>query len=183
MGFRDLPGLRRHYAGQASQLINEFYIPVLSQAGYFDSASLVQLAAGLAAFIRHAQDSPGLQTRMRVITGATWSPEDRAAYQRGIEALQESLNYTLVRHFEPTDDESIRLGLPPLGVLKKTISPVISSAPWPGWWPLGCWRCGSPSRSIMPAARTIQGGMARSTIPKPASSTTPTVTSSPFRGQ
>ena len=48
MGFRDLTVLRRHYAGQASQLVNEFYIPVLSQAvrydrqaGYFDSASLV----------------------------------------------------------------------------------------------------------------------------------------------
>ena len=120
MGFRDLTGLGRRYAGQASQLVNEFYLPVLSQAvrydrqaGYFDSASLVQLAAGLAAFIRRAQDFPGLQTRMRVITGATWSPEDRAAYQRGIEALQESLNQTLVRHFEPTDDDCIRLGLPP----------------------------------------------------------------------
>ncbi len=119
IGFRDLTGLRRHYAGQASQLLNEFYIPVLTQAirydrqaGYFDSASLVQLAAGLAAFIRRARDFPGSQTRMRVITGATWSPEDRAAYQRGLEALQESLNHTLVRHFEPTDDECIRLGLP-----------------------------------------------------------------------
>jgi superfamily II DNA/RNA helicase len=120
MGFRDLTGLRRHYAGQASQLVNEFYLPVLSQAvrydrqaGYFDSASLVQLAAGLAAFIRCARDFPWTQTRMRVITGATWSPEDRAAYQRGLEALQESLNHTLVRHFAPTDDDCIRLGLPP----------------------------------------------------------------------
>jgi SNF2-related domain len=120
MGFRDLTGLRRHYAGQASQLVNEFYVPVLSQAvrydrqaGYFDSASLVQLAAGLAAFIRRTRDFPGPQSRMRVITGATWSPEDRAAYQRGLEARQESLNRTLVRHFEPSDDECISLGLPP----------------------------------------------------------------------
>jgi ERCC4-related helicase len=120
MGFRALTGLRRHYAGQASQLVNEFYIPVLSQAvrydrqaGYFDSASLVQLAAGMAAFIRRAHDFPWSQPRIRVITGATWSPEDRAAYQCGLEALQESLNRTLVRHFEPSDDECIRLGLPP----------------------------------------------------------------------
>jgi hypothetical protein len=120
MGFRDLTSLRRQYAGQASQLVNEFYLPVLSQAvrydrqaGYFDSASLVQLAAGLAAFIRRARDFPWTQTRMRVITGAPWSPEDRAAYQRGLEALQESLNHTLVRHFAPTDDDCIRLGLPP----------------------------------------------------------------------
>lgn len=120
MGFRDLAGLRRHYAGQASQLVNEFYVPVLSQAvrydrqaGYFDSASLVQLAAGLAAFIRRAREAPWSQPRMRVITGATWSPEDRAAYQRGVAALQESLNRTLVRHFTPTDEDCIRLGLPP----------------------------------------------------------------------
>lgn len=80
MGFRDLTSLRRHYAGQANQLVNEFYIPVLShavrydrQAGYFDSASLVQLASGLAAFIRRTRTFPGPQTRMRVITGATWS--------------------------------------------------------------------------------------------------------------
>jgi SNF2-related domain len=119
MGFRALAGLRRHYAGQASQLVNEFYLPVLSQAvrydrqaGYFDSASLVQLAAGLAAFIRRARDVPWSQPRMRVITGATWSPEDRTVYQRGLEALQESLNRTLVRHFEPSDDECIRLGVP-----------------------------------------------------------------------
>lgn len=120
MGFRDLSGLRRHYAGQASQLVNEFYVPVLSQAvrydrqaGYFDSASLVQLAAGLAAFIRRVREVPWSQTQMRVITGATWSPEDRAAYQCGVAALQESLNRTLVRHFTPTDEECIRLGLPP----------------------------------------------------------------------
>jgi hypothetical protein len=120
MGFRVLSGLRRHYAGQASQLVNEFYLPILSQAvlydrqaGYFDSASLVQLAAGLAAFIRRARDVPWSQPRMRIITGATWSPEDRTAYQRGLEALQESMNRTLVRHLEPSDDECIRLGLPP----------------------------------------------------------------------
>ena len=120
MGFRALAGLRRHYAGQAGQLVNDFYLPVLSQAvrydrqaGYFDSASLVQLAAGLAAFIRRAQDAPSPQPPIRVITGATWSPEDRTAYQRGLEALQESLNRTLVRHFEPSDEECIRLGLPP----------------------------------------------------------------------
>ena len=53
----------RRYAGQAGQLVNEFYVPVLGQAtrydrqaGYFDSATLVQLASGLAAFIRRVRD-------------------------------------------------------------------------------------------------------------------------------
>ena len=60
MGFRDLPNLRRRYSGQADELANTFYIPVLSQAvsydrqaGYFDSVNLVIAAAGVAAFIRN----------------------------------------------------------------------------------------------------------------------------------
>src|ERR1051325_7221396 len=120
MGFRDLTALRRRYAGQAGQLVNEFYIPVLGQAtrydrqaGYFDSATFVQLASGLAAFLRKVQDLPRSdQPVMRLITGATWSPEDIAAYQRGTEALQISLDRSLVRHFEPSEEECIRLGLP-----------------------------------------------------------------------
>jgi len=121
MSFRDLTALRRRYAGQAGQLVNEFYVPVLGQAtrydrqaGYFDSATLVQLASGLAAFIRRVRDlSRTDRPSMRLITGATWSPEDIAAYQRGVEALHTSLDWSLVRHFEPSEAECIRLGLPP----------------------------------------------------------------------
>src|SRR5437667_5270662 len=122
MGFLDLNNLRRHYAGQASQLVNDFYVPVLGQAarydrqsGYFDSSSLVQVAAGLASFIHHLQTQAPLAAgpAMRLITGATWSENDRAAYLKGIEALKRSLNQTLVKHFEPTEEECIRLGLPP----------------------------------------------------------------------
>lgn len=121
MGFRDLPTLRRRYAGQAGQLVNEFYVPVLGQAmrydrqaGYFDSATLVQLASGLAAFIRRVRDLPrATHPSMRLITGTTWGPEDIAAYQRGVEALHTSLDRSLVRHFAPSEDECIRLGLPP----------------------------------------------------------------------
>jgi superfamily II DNA or RNA helicase len=124
MSFRDLTNLRRYYAGQASQLVNEFYTPALGQAtrydrqsGYFDSASLVQAAAGLAAFLQRLQHSHpsgnGLRHPvMRLVTGATWSEEDRAAYLRGVEALRTTLDRTLVRHLEPNDEECIRLGLP-----------------------------------------------------------------------
>lgn len=123
MPFRDLPQLRRRYAGQAGQLVNEFYVPVLQQsvrydrqAGYFDSASLVQVAAGLAGFIRQLrqlrQIAPATAPPMRLITGATWHPDDVAAYQRGEDSLENSLDKTLLRHFEPSDDECLRLGLP-----------------------------------------------------------------------
>jgi len=124
MGFRALTRLRRHYADQAGRLITDFYVPVLNeavrydrQAGYFDSVSLVQLAAGLAAFIRQlrgqlrALPSQG-RPPMRLITGATWSPDDIEAYQRGQAALSDALEHTLLRHFEPSDAECERLGLP-----------------------------------------------------------------------
>jgi hypothetical protein len=68
MSFVDLTELRRHYSGQAGQLINAFYIPVLResvrydrQAGYFDSASLVQVAAGLAGFIQRLRSLPAVK--------------------------------------------------------------------------------------------------------------------------
>src|SRR5262249_4574264 len=120
MGFRDLTTLRRRYAGQAGQLVNEFYVPVLGQAtrydrqaGYFDSATLVQLASGLAAFIRRVHPPRADRPAMRLITGTTWSPEDIAAYQRGVEALHTSLDHSLGRQFAPAEEECIQLGLPP----------------------------------------------------------------------
>jgi hypothetical protein len=79
-------------AGQASQLVNDFYVPVLGaatrydrQAGYFDSSSLVQVASGLAAFIRRLRMKalPDAGPAMRLITGATLSEDDRAASEVG----------------------------------------------------------------------------------------------------
>ena len=122
MGFRDLVGLQRRYAGQAGRLVNDFYIPALGQAtlydrqsGYFDSAALVQAAAGLAAFIRNVQQRPAPAGRapMRLITGTTWSPEDIDAYRRGLEALQASLERTGPQRLEPTEQACRLLGLPP----------------------------------------------------------------------
>ena len=68
MGLPDLP-LERRYAGQSGQLVNDFYVPVLGQAtrydrqsGYFDSASLVQVAAGLAEFIANVRRAPAARS-------------------------------------------------------------------------------------------------------------------------
>ena len=107
MGLSDLAELKRHYSGQAGKLVNEFYVPVLKcavrydrQAGYFDSSSLVQLASGLAGFIANVRNLPtGEYKPMRLVTGATWTPDDISAYQRGLAALQNSLDHSLIRHF------------------------------------------------------------------------------------
>ena len=120
MNFRELKELRRKYAGQAGQLINDFYVPVLKcavcyvrQAGYFDSASFVQIAEGVAGFITNVRGQDQSSTAaMRVITGATWSEEDAAAYEKGTQALQASLEHTLLQRLEPGDEECLLLGLP-----------------------------------------------------------------------
>ncbi len=119
MPLRTLTLLRR-YTGEAGKLVNDFYIPVLSsahaydrQAGYFDSAALVQIAAGLAAFIENARNAPPAgRPPMRLITGTTWSPEDIEAYRLGVESLAGSLERTAVRRLEPNEAECHRLGLP-----------------------------------------------------------------------
>jgi ERCC4-related helicase len=121
MGLADLTGINRRYAGQAGKLVNEFYVPVLKcavrydrQAGYFDSSSLVQLASGLAGFIANIRSLPTEDHKpMRLVTGATWTLDDISAYQKGLTALENSLNQSLIRHFEPSDAECICLGLPP----------------------------------------------------------------------
>ena len=120
MIFTDLPEIRTRYTGQAGSLANEFYIPVLQcavrydrQAGYFDSAGLVQIAAGLAGFI---ENNKGVRDPkrppMRVVAGATWTLDDAEAYRKGRRALEEKLNETMLRHFEPSDEQCEKLGLP-----------------------------------------------------------------------
>jgi superfamily II DNA or RNA helicase len=120
LDFSELTQLKRRYAGQAGQLVNEFYIPVLSrsirydrQAGYFDSSSLVQVAAGLATFIANLQTSVSCRPfPVRLIAGATWTEADTEAYAKGRMALETRMNQTLLGHFEPSDEECLRLGLP-----------------------------------------------------------------------
>ncbi len=120
MAFPDIPNLKRYYAGQAGKLVNEFYTPVLShavhydrQAGYFNTATLVQLASGMASFIRRIKNMPPEEfPAMRLVTGATWTQNDIYAFQRGRDALTKSLGQSLIRRFEPSDDECFQLGLP-----------------------------------------------------------------------
>ena len=118
MNFTELPGLKRRYAGQSGVLVRDFFVPVISravrydrQAGYFDSASLVQMAEGMAGFIRNVRDYASLPA-IRVISGATWTEADVVAYARGKTVLAESLGDSLLSRFAPSNEECIRLGLP-----------------------------------------------------------------------
>jgi hypothetical protein len=81
--------------------------------GYFDSSVLVQVAAGLSAFIANVRPhAPFDRPPMRLITGTTWSMEDIEAYRRGVDLLRGSLERTALRRLEATEAECHRLGLP-----------------------------------------------------------------------
>ena len=74
----------------------------------------VGFASGLAGFIANIRSLPTEDHKpMRLVTGATWTLDDISAYQKGLTALENSLNQSLIRHFEPSDAECICLGLPP----------------------------------------------------------------------
>ena len=75
MSFRDLD-LDAHYDSGKSDLLNEFYIPILSEAseyyravGFFNSKSLSLVARGLKKFILN-------KGKMKLICGADLSPQD-----------------------------------------------------------------------------------------------------------
>lgn len=75
MSFRDLD-LDTHYDSGKNDLLNEFYIPVLSEAseyyravGFFNSKSLSLVARGLKKFILN-------KGKMKLICGADLSPQD-----------------------------------------------------------------------------------------------------------
>lgn len=75
---RDIP-IKRHYESDQDNILRDFFVPALSASkkydrlsGYFSSTILGMAARGLAQFIRNGG-------RMRLLIGATLSPEDAQA--------------------------------------------------------------------------------------------------------
>lgn len=109
----DVLGIADEYRRGHASLVADFYIPCLNAstaywraAGYFTSTSLALVAAGLSRFLTHDGE-------MRLIASPVLSPEDAAAIRRGVEARTDVLAAALLRHFDPSDYDSIvrdRLG-------------------------------------------------------------------------
>jgi len=88
------------YSSNENNPILDFYIPALENAcqydrksGFFSSAILSRVAAGLGALLQN-------QGKMRLIMGCYFSPQDLAAIQKGYD-LRDALNHSLESALTP----------------------------------------------------------------------------------
>ncbi len=99
MSLQDI-SIQDHYRSDRNNLIQDFYIPCLSQAtlysravGYFSSTSIVAVSQGLAALI----DAGG---KMRLVASPCLSPEDIKAIEKGLRQREEVISSVIVKEFE-----------------------------------------------------------------------------------
>ncbi|MBR7553622.1 DEAD/DEAH box helicase family protein [Allobacillus sp. GCM10007491] len=108
MAFTDLD-LSFHYrtGGSSGDIINDFYVPVLSEAkiykravGYFTSNSLAIAAKGLSSFIKNGG-------KMQLIASPHLNKEDIEAINQGYKARDEVLNERLIKELEFDAEDKI----------------------------------------------------------------------------
>ena len=92
--------IQDHYRSDRNNLIDDFYIPCLSQTtlysravGYFSSNSIVAVAKGLAALV----DAGG---KMRLVASPCLSVEDIKAIKRGLKQREEVIGQVIIQEFE-----------------------------------------------------------------------------------
>lgn len=112
MTFKDI-AIKTEYRTGKSNVIQDFYIPVLSKAtnykravGYFSSTALIQIARGIAELVANGG-------RISLIASPQLSEEDILAIQKGYENRDKIITDALMRSFEEptTYFESERLNL------------------------------------------------------------------------
>ena len=98
LGFRDLD-LKITYDSDEDNILNDFYIPVLSRAiqydriaGYFTSLSFAISARGLADFIRKGG-------QMRLVTGVELAPDDIKAMEDGLTNPEKVIADSMMNEF------------------------------------------------------------------------------------
>lgn len=100
--------LKPAYDSESDDILNEFYIPVLSAAktyhrlaGYFSSSALAVAARGISAFVRNGGD-------MRLIVGAKMQPSDIEAIRQGKEDAEGILSKQMLGALDDIEDAIIR---------------------------------------------------------------------------
>lgn len=103
MSFKDLH-LRKGYRSTKDDILNEFYIPVLSEAmrydriaGYFSSASLSVAARGIAGLIRN-------NGHMRLITSPELTDSDYNFFKDYYNGDSTCLNQVFLRHLDDLEE-------------------------------------------------------------------------------
>ena len=106
MSWQDI-NIQDHYRSDRHNLIQDFYIPCLSQAnlysravGYFSSSSIVLISQGLAALI----EAGG---KMRLVASPHLSPEDIKAIKQGLKQREEVVSKAIIKEFETVSQDRL----------------------------------------------------------------------------
>ena len=99
--------IQDHYRSDRNNLIQDFYIPSLSQTtiynravGYFSSTSIVLISQGLAALI----ETGG---KMRLVASPNLSPEDIKAIKQGLKQREEVVSQAIIKEFETVSQDRL----------------------------------------------------------------------------
>ena len=99
--------IQDHYRSDRHNLVQDFYIPCLSQAnsysravGYFSSSSIVLISQGLAALI----EAGG---KMRLVASPYLSPEDIKAIKQGLKQREEVVSQAIIKEFETVSQDRL----------------------------------------------------------------------------
>lgn len=107
MSLQDLNIQDRYRSDDRYNLVEDFYVPCLSETtlysravGYFSSTSIVAVAQGLAALI----DAGG---KMRLVASPCLSPEDIKAIEKGLKQRDVVVSQAIVREFETVANDRL----------------------------------------------------------------------------
>ena len=99
--------IQDHYRSDRHNLIDDFYVPCLSETtlysravGYFSSTSIVAVAQGLAALI----DGGG---KMRLVASPCLSPEDIEAIEKGLKQREEVISQVIIEEFKTVSHDRL----------------------------------------------------------------------------
>lgn len=99
MNLQSIP-IQDHYRSDRDNLIQDFYVPCLSETslysravGYFSSTSIVAVSQGLAGLI----EAGG---KMRLVASPCLSTEDIEAIERGLKQREEVISSAIIKEFE-----------------------------------------------------------------------------------
>jgi superfamily II DNA or RNA helicase len=99
--------IQDHYRSDRNDLIQDFYVPCLSQTtfycravGYFSSTSIVAVAQGLAALI----EAGG---KMCLVASPCLSPEDIKAIKKGLTQREEVISSAIIKEFETVSQDRL----------------------------------------------------------------------------
>jgi len=107
MGLKDIE-IKCSYDSDEDDILNSFYIPVLSHAtkyyrlaGFFSSASFALAARGLKSFIVNGG-------QMKMVIGVKLSKADVDAIQKGIQSPEEVIEKVMIKDLNEIEDECIK---------------------------------------------------------------------------